>query len=104
MLYKPPSTPPFLLILFAVVHIFAALLDFGFGLVRRNSSASAALLDIVRVALATVYTWLAGTMPLQPILPAQNVAGPKDVRFLVGIASFLLTQWFLDPFCNPFLS
>lgn len=82
VLYKPPSTPPFLLILLAVVHIFAAVFDFGSGLVRGDSSTNTALVDIIRIILAAIYAWLAGTMPLQPILPARNVAGPNDVCFL----------------------
>lgn len=95
MLYKPPSTPPFLLILFAVVHVLAALMDFGFGLIRRDSNASTVFpLHIVRIVLAIVYIWLAGTMPLQPTLPAQNVARSKDVRFLVSITILPLTVLF----------
>jgi hypothetical protein len=83
VIYKPPVTPPFLLILFASVHVVAAVVDLAFGLLTKDTNVGAVTLGIVRIAVAMLFIWLAGTLPLQAILPSQTVAGSKNVRLYV---------------------
>lgn len=80
MAYKPPTTPPLLLILFSAIHVVIAVLNLSFGLVKQDTNRGTVFLNIARLAVAASYVWLAGTLPLQPILPARNVAGNKEVR------------------------
>lgn len=80
MAYKPPQTPPFVLIAFASVHVVAAAVDLAFGLSTIGTNASAAFLNAVRIVVAVSFIWLAGTLPLQLILPGTNVASSTDVR------------------------
>lgn len=79
VLLKPPTTPPLTLILFASLHVLSASLDFGLGLLRRDLETGSTILDVLRFILAAAYAWLAGTLPIQPILPAENVARSTDV-------------------------
>lgn len=81
MTLKHPTTPPYLSILLASIHVIAAVFDLGYGLMKENVNFGAVILDIIRICMAIVFIWLAGTFPLQPTLPARNVAGPKDVSF-----------------------
>jgi beta-lactamase regulating signal transducer with metallopeptidase domain len=87
--YKLPETPPFSLISFASVHVVAGVLEFASDLLTADTNVGAVFLNIVRITLAMLYIWLAGTLPLQPILPGRSVAGSKDVRALLWIAPLL---------------
>ena len=81
--YKFPETPPFALILLAFVHVVAAGYDMALGLMTKDTSVNAVFLNILRIVVAVFYIWLAGTLPLQPILPGKNVAGSKHVCLCV---------------------
>jgi hypothetical protein len=59
-------------------------------------------LNVVRIVAAMLFIWLAGTLPLQPILPGQNVAGSKDVRFIC-FELLPFSHRHLGPICNPLL-
>lgn len=45
----------------------------------RDLDAGASVFYITRLLFAGMYVWIAGTLPLEPILPAKNVASAKDV-------------------------
>jgi hypothetical protein len=77
--FNHPKTPPFILILFALIHFVAVVFDMAFGLLTKNYNVRAILLDVVRIAVTMLFIWLAGTFPLQAIPPSQNVADSKDV-------------------------
>lgn len=69
--------------LFASVHVVSAVFGLVSGLLTEDSNVGPLFLVIVRLATAMLFIWLAGTLPLQPILPGQNVAGSEDVRLNV---------------------
>ena len=45
----------------------------------RDLDAGASVIYITRLLFAGMYVWIAGTLALEPILPAKNVASAKDV-------------------------
>ncbi|KAJ7492339.1 P-loop containing nucleoside triphosphate hydrolase protein [Mycena latifolia] len=77
LILNPPITPPFLSIVFAsiqfVVPLVKVTLD-GIGGSWRN----ALPLNVARIIAAATFVWIAGTLPLQTMQAAKNIAGPKD--------------------------
>ncbi|THV07466.1 P-loop containing nucleoside triphosphate hydrolase protein [Dendrothele bispora CBS 962.96] len=99
---KPPKTPPYLLILFACVHIVLALLDVVFQL--RNAPV---VFDVVVILAALVFLWVSGTLPLQSTPPGVNVAKPTDVpsTYLTSPEDGVdLWQWLTFSFIEPILN
>ena len=83
VLSKPPLSPPYLLILFYLTEMLVAVIDLYvlFGSENKNFGLVAATL--LRLAVPTFLAWLAGTLPLEPILPAKNVATGSDVSYML---------------------
>ncbi|KIJ66220.1 hypothetical protein HYDPIDRAFT_26589 [Hydnomerulius pinastri MD-312] len=73
---KPPETPPYLLILFAVIH---AIEGFTFLVSVDLSDIGSITAAIVRLIFASLFIWLAGTLPMEAVRPAQNVARSTDI-------------------------
>lgn len=75
---KPPSTPPFILLLFSVLHLVSALLDLIFH--ARFPGYTIYYANSARIAACVLIAYISGTYPLQRMLPGTNVAQPGDVR------------------------
>lgn len=83
LLFKPPATPPYLLLLFYTACALAAFADLLADILAHTSPGSAGILaDILRIAVPLVSLWIGGTYPLDRVLPCPNVAREKDVRNL----------------------
>lgn len=68
-----------MLILFATIHAFLAVWNLAYGSVMRDLDPASTVLYVGRLLFAGTYVWIAGTLPLEPILPAKNVASSVDV-------------------------
>jgi hypothetical protein len=90
LVLHPPITPPFLSIIFASIQFVVPLLRLTLDVVHTGGSWSTVLpLDFACITAAVLFVWIAGTLPLQTIAPAENVAGPKDVGTLFLWASLV---------------
>jgi len=87
---RPPLTPPYFDITFAITSVLFYLLAFGNDVAAANGW-RAALLDVIAMLVPSLFAWLAGTLPLKTYLPCSNVAGPEDVS-LSPILTSLDTQ------------
>ncbi|KAJ7675323.1 P-loop containing nucleoside triphosphate hydrolase protein [Mycena rosella] len=77
---NPPMTPPFLSIIFASIQFVVPLVHLTLDLVHTGGSWSSGIpLDVARIIAAAIFIWIAGTLPLQTVQAAENVAGPKDI-------------------------
>lgn len=81
MVIKPPLTPPYFIIAFAIISALFSLLAFGIKL-SAGSGWRAAFLDLISMVVPVAFAWLSGTLPLKTYMPSLNVAGPKDVSKL----------------------
>ncbi|KAI0950790.1 hypothetical protein AcW1_008002 [Taiwanofungus camphoratus] len=79
VLFKPSVTPPYLLILFYLVQGIAAIVDLVLSMLDEETSLGLVVLNLLRLAVPTLLTWIAGTLPLETVLPAQNVAKETDI-------------------------
>lgn len=79
MAFKPPVTPPYTLIIFYLAHVTVALVEFVLGLMDGGVGPGRTSLTLLRVVWPTLLAWVAGTLPLEIIPPAKNVASGTDV-------------------------
>jgi len=75
--FKPPLTPPYLFIAFALSSVLVSFLAFGYD-VSAEAIENAAI-DVLAMIVPGTFAWLAGTLPLKPYRPFVNVAQCKDV-------------------------
>ncbi|KAH8100998.1 P-loop containing nucleoside triphosphate hydrolase protein [Cristinia sonorae] len=79
VLAKPPVTPPYLLIIFYMTHALVVVMDI-YGLFQMEGKhVGLSVIAALRLAVPMFLTWIAGTYPLEPILPAKNVASGSDI-------------------------
>jgi len=79
MAVRPLSTPPYILMLFACTHLIFGMAMFAFDTIDRRGNT---VFNMVGIAVPAVFLWVAGTLPLQEVRCASNIARPKDVIFL----------------------
>ncbi|KAG7099723.1 hypothetical protein E1B28_001540 [Marasmius oreades] len=72
-LVRPPRTPPYLVISFAVIHLFLPLVNLTIDDMLGLTT------SIVSMICPAAFVWLAGTLPLRAVQPGENVAAPKDI-------------------------
>lgn len=77
---KPPRTPPYLLLVFYLANIVSGLADCVATVLNSKKEPGIIALDVLRATFPTLVLWLAGTLPLEDVLPSPNVATEKDVR------------------------
>ncbi|KDR85730.1 hypothetical protein GALMADRAFT_84830 [Galerina marginata CBS 339.88] len=75
---KPPLTPPYLLISFAVTSVLLSLIAFGNN-ISLADDLKAPVLDVFAMIVPAAFAWIAGTLPLKTYRPSLNVAGPMDI-------------------------
>ncbi|CAL1717117.1 unnamed protein product [Somion occarium] len=71
-------TPSYLLILFFMFEVLAVVVDVAAMLHEETRSPGIIVLHVIRLAIPLFLAWLAGSLPLEPILPSQNVAQRSD--------------------------
>lgn len=76
---KPPRTPPYLLLLFYGVNAISGLADLIAVILGWTKDLGTIALDILRATVPIGILWIAGTFPLEEVLPCSNVASDKDV-------------------------
>lgn len=79
MAVRPPSTPPYILMLFAFFHLLPATAKFTFDAIDHRGNT---VFNILRIAVPALFLWVAGTLPLQEVRCAPNIARSKDASFL----------------------
>ncbi|KAI3621779.1 abc transporter [Moniliophthora roreri] len=73
----PPSTPPYLLIIFASAHVLIPVVELVIGsdgIYHRET-----VLKVLSFICPLAFVWLAGTLPLRAVTPGDMVAKPDDV-------------------------
>lgn len=78
---KPPRTPLYLLLVFYLANIASGLADCVATVLSSMKEPGIIILDALRATFPTIILWVAGTLPLEDVLPSPNVATEKDVRF-----------------------
>ncbi|KAG5638391.1 hypothetical protein H0H81_000287 [Sphagnurus paluster] len=76
---KPPSTPPYILMAFACTNVLFFLVDLGFHFMGEDKLKARLILDVFGMVIPGAFVWMAGTLPLQAVRVAPNIAGPKDI-------------------------
>lgn len=77
---KPPSTPPYLLIIFASIHTIIRLFELGIQAVSSTPDKIELLIDALRTTIPATFVWIAGMYPVKATRPGPHVAQPGDVR------------------------
>ncbi|KAF9469518.1 pleiotropic drug resistance ABC transporter [Collybia nuda] len=101
---KPPSSPPYVNIIFASFHVLASILEFGFDTLGSRIGTDIFLLDIMHIFVPALFVWVAGTLPVQPIQFAMNIAQPDDVpseALSCPEDDATLWSWFTFSFVEP---
>jgi len=78
LILKPPLTPPYFFVTFALSSVLTSLVAFGYDVLSAEGM-EGAVVDVLAMIIPGTFTWLAGTLPLKPYRPSLNVAQPKDV-------------------------
>ncbi|KAH9906597.1 ABC transporter type 1, transmembrane domain-containing protein [Fomitopsis serialis] len=104
VLFKPPVTPPYLLIVLYLVHATIALVDLLQRFIADERNAALTTLVLLQLAWPTALAWVAGSLPLRSVLPAQNVAKHADVPTSAATMpedSVTLWSWSTFSFVEP---
>jgi hypothetical protein len=76
MTVRPPSTPPYILMLFACTHLLFALAKFA---LHPSDHCGNTIFDItVRIAVPALFLSFSGTLPMQEVRCAPNIAQTTD--------------------------
>ncbi|KAF8808123.1 pleiotropic drug resistance ABC transporter [Phlegmacium glaucopus] len=78
LILKPPLTPPYLFVTFALSSVLVSLVALGYDVLSAEGR-KGAVVNIVAMIVPGTFAWLAGTLPLKPYRPSLNVARPKDI-------------------------
>ncbi|KAF8236776.1 pleiotropic drug resistance ABC transporter [Tricholoma matsutake] len=89
MAVRPPSTPPYILMLFAFFHLLPATAKFTFDAIDHRGNT---VFNILRIAVPALFLWVAGTLPLQEV-PSAALSCPED--------DVTLWSWFTFSFVEP---
>jgi hypothetical protein len=90
LVFKPPRTPPYLLLLYYGINMFSGLADLAAAILNQENDLGIIVLIILHATSSLVLLWLAGTFPLEEILPCANVGTAKDVsmyRYVFGVSN-----------------
>lgn len=79
MLFKPPVTPPYLLILLYLAHAAIAFVDLLQRFVGDDRNPALTTLTLVQLAWTVALAWVAGLLPMRAVLPTEKVAKHGDV-------------------------
>jgi hypothetical protein len=77
---RSPSSPPYLLLLFFLEAFITAIGDLYLAVSEFPDRIGYTLLSVFWVIIPFLLVYLLGTLPLQPALPAVNVARVGEVR------------------------
>ncbi|KAF7347593.1 P-loop containing nucleoside triphosphate hydrolase protein [Mycena venus] len=100
---NPPITPPYLSIAFASIQCVVPLIYLSLDVYGRESTENT-LSNAARIVVPALFLWIAGTLPLQAVEPATNIAGPKDipsVTLSMPEDKVTLWQWSTFSFVEP---
>lgn len=76
---SPPRTPPYLLLLFYAVNMLSGFADLTAIILGSDLEPGSIVLNVLRATVPTALLWVAGTFPVEDVLPCPNVAGANDV-------------------------
>jgi hypothetical protein len=65
------------MILFAAIRVALSIITLGVDLLAFGS---VNILAFTHMIIASIFVWIAGTLPVQAVKPSLNVASNKDVR------------------------
>ncbi|KAJ4485740.1 P-loop containing nucleoside triphosphate hydrolase protein [Lentinula aciculospora] len=99
VIVKEPSTPPYFLILFASLHAFIFVFNLNF-----HTSETPRLWGVFNVVIPLLFSWIAGTFPLQDIPSGERIASKKDapsVALTCPEDDVTLWSWLTFTFVEP---
>ncbi|KAJ7070796.1 P-loop containing nucleoside triphosphate hydrolase protein [Mycena amicta] len=99
----PPITPPYLSAAFAFIQCVAPLIQLTLDLIDTGDLVPI-LFNSARAVIPAIFLGVLGTLPLQTVAPAQNIAKPSDVPS-VSMSSpednVTMWQWATFSFVEP---
>ncbi|EMD33950.1 hypothetical protein CERSUDRAFT_117480 [Gelatoporia subvermispora B] len=75
---KSPVTPPYLVILFCIANSSIACIDLFTGFLKGEDNPGYTTVRLLDLCVTLLLAWVAGSLPLQAVLPAKNAATEKD--------------------------
>ncbi|KAK1234881.1 hypothetical protein PQX77_001975 [Marasmius sp. AFHP31] len=76
---RPPATPPYLLILFATIHLLWPVIELSTSDSTAHRDAAAWAVITLNILVPAAFVWIAGTLPLRVEQPGLKVAGHGNV-------------------------
>ncbi|KAF7307138.1 P-loop containing nucleoside triphosphate hydrolase protein [Mycena indigotica] len=101
---EPPITPPYLSVAFAFIQAAAPLIELTLDAVDTGGTPRAILFNVLRAILPTIFLFVLGTLPMQSVAAAQNIAKPTDapsVTMSCPEDNVTLWQWATFSFVEP---
>ncbi|KAG7452254.1 P-loop containing nucleoside triphosphate hydrolase protein [Guyanagaster necrorhizus] len=102
----PPVTPPYLSISYAFLQAFTSFVRLGVEITKAYDG-TVIVLDSFCLITASLFVYIAGTLPVQLVRPALNIAQYKDmpsVSFSMPEDDVTLWSWFTFSFIEPIFS
>ncbi|KAJ3833131.1 P-loop containing nucleoside triphosphate hydrolase protein [Lentinula raphanica] len=97
---KRPSTPPYLLILFACLHAFTSFFNLSFSTFEGPYLWQGAL----NIVIPVLFSWIAGSLPLQDVPPGERIATRNDTPSVLKTCpedDVTLWSWLTFTFVEP---
>ncbi|OCH93071.1 P-loop containing nucleoside triphosphate hydrolase protein [Obba rivulosa] len=107
IIIKPPVTPPYLTILFCLTNAAFACLDLFVGFMNSSDRHGFTVVRVLDLCVTLLLAWIAGTLPLEAILPVKNVARETDIpssSLCMPEDSVNLWTWSTFSFVEPIFS
>ncbi|TFY64349.1 hypothetical protein EVJ58_g2686 [Rhodofomes roseus] len=104
VLFKPPVTPPYLLIVLYLAHATVALVDLLQRFIGGERNPAFTTLVVLQLLSPTLLAWVAGSLPVRATLPTRNVAKHADVPTSAATMpedSVTLWSWSTFSFVEP---
>ncbi|KAK0208709.1 P-loop containing nucleoside triphosphate hydrolase protein [Desarmillaria ectypa] len=102
----PPATPPYLSILFAFLQAFTSLTRLSVEIMKVYDG-RVVMLNSSCLIIASLFVYIAGTLPVQRVRPALNIAQCKDmpsISLSMPEDDVTLWSWFTFSFIEPLFS
>lgn len=83
----PPATVPYLSLFYGIAEAISSFIWVVSEFLEDDVDAALVGVQILSLILSSIFVFVAGSLPVQRVRPALNVAQYKDVR------SFLVSSW-----------
>ncbi|KAF9015690.1 P-loop containing nucleoside triphosphate hydrolase protein [Cyathus striatus] len=103
---SPPSTPPYMSLLFCMTAFLGSLGSSVYGVVQNDIQSSDILLEILISVPSILFSVVAGSLPMYAVRPSMNVAQPGEVPSVHSTCpedDITLWSWSSFKFVEPIL-